>query len=89
MTMPVPAPDTPDAPLVLPAAPLLAAVQARGGLRACGVRREETPGAERLTKAYYRAVQRGWLNCFVADELAVAVLGLHPAAVWGDAWFRA
>lgn len=46
-------------------------------------------GGERLRKAYYRAVTRGRVSVTHADELALELLGCHPAEVWGDAWLDA
>jgi hypothetical protein len=66
---------------VLPAEPLVAAVQARGGVRAC-------VGADgALERAYGRARGSQRLTIAAADKLAVRVLGMHPALLWGDAWW--
>lgn len=79
---------------VLPVAPLETAIEARGGLRACGLRYD--PGAdvdlvrrvERLARAYLRARNRGYIGLYDADELAVDALGLHPAVVYGVSWWE-
>lgn len=66
---------------VLPAEPLLTAIRARGGVRAC-VGRDYA-----LERAYSRARQIGQVTPWAADRLAVRVLGLHPVAVWGEVWW--
>lgn len=48
----------------------------------------KTTLTEAQSKVYYRARARGRLSPFQADRLAVA-LGMHPADVWGNAWWKA
>lgn len=38
-------------------------------------------------KSYGRAQQRGFFTTTAADRIAMS-LGLHPAQIWGDAWFE-
>ena len=65
----------------VPAAPLLRAVELRGGAAACGAKR--SPALER---ALERAQVSGRLTYRAADQLAIRLLGLHPMLVWGDDW---
>lgn len=79
----------------LPIQPLATLIAAQGGLRACGIRRR--PGdlidrrrwVARLQRAYERARHSGWVSLHAADELSVNGLRLHPAEVWGNAWWDA
>jgi hypothetical protein len=76
----------------LPAEPLVAAVEARGGLAECGLSRAGTPAHPRAgayRRLYERSRARGWIGLFDADELAVKVLGVHPCRVWDDGWWEA
>lgn len=73
----------------LSAKPLLERVNKLGGLRACGIRREEGAEAERLAKAFYRAKSSGRLRVYVADRLACKVARCHPQGLWGDLWWAA
>ena len=90
---PRPRPATIDR-AVLPIGPLAQAIESRGGLRACGLRYE--PGddpdhirrVERLARAYLRARARGHIGIYIADELALGALGVHPAAIYGLDWFH-
>jgi hypothetical protein len=68
----------------LPAAPLAAAVRAAGGVGALLKGRRRTREGERLARAYYRALQRGWITVATGDELACKLLRVHPSAVWGQ-----
>jgi hypothetical protein len=43
----------------------------------------------RLYALYHRGERAGLLTVNAADELAVRLLGLHPAHVWGEVWWRA
>jgi hypothetical protein len=61
------------------AEPLVALVEARGGLRACGA----VPGSAEEA-AFYRASRDWWLTEGAADRLAVRLLGMTPWEVWGD-----
>jgi len=38
-------------------------------------------------RVYQRSIARGWFTVAAADQIACS-LGLHPALVWGDAWFE-
>jgi len=40
----------------------------------------------RLARAYYRAVQQGWVSARIADEVCIELLGRHPANVFGSLW---
>lgn len=79
----------------LPVAPLQRRVAAGGGFRALW--RDPVVGdpggaltrLQREEKAYHRAVRNGRLTVYCADTLAVHLLGMHPAAVWGWCWYAA
>lgn len=71
----------------LPVAPLVEMVEGRGGLAACGIRRDEGGEPERLAKAYYRAQARGRITIWAADRLSVKALRLLPSGVWGQLWY--
>lgn len=72
-------------PTLLPFGPLLAAVEARGGLPPCGAgRNERDTGAVR--RSYQRGKVRGALTIDAADVLAITLLGEHPSLIWGDEW---
>ncbi|MGN6244534.1 MAG: hypothetical protein ACTHQ3_12815 [Motilibacteraceae bacterium] len=66
----------------VPAAPLLEAVERRGGPAAAGI-----PQHSALERAYYRARRAGEVTVKTADRFAVELLREHPAIVWGDAWW--
>ncbi len=70
-------------PIRLPAAPLLAAINRRGGLRVLLAGRRHTPEGRRIGGVYQRARTRGWVTVAAGDELACRCLGVHPCAVWG------
>lgn len=40
-----------------------------------------------IWRTYHRALLRGFVGASSADELAVRILGLHPALVWGASWW--
>jgi hypothetical protein len=63
----------------LPAAPLVAAVASRGGINRLA---PEGP----LRRAFFRAKRSGHLTPWAADQLAVELVGAHPADLWGDDW---
>jgi hypothetical protein len=44
---------------------------------------------EELERAHHLAVRASRLTVYATDELAIRLLGLHPAEVWGDAWWEA
>lgn len=67
-------------------APLEAAIADRGGVERLLEGRED---AETLKQALRRARRRGWVAASVADRWCTDVLGLNPALVWGDVWWRA
>lgn len=66
----------------LPAEPLIQAVERRGGIRAVLPDYRSREGM-RLNRAYYRAMDRGYVIEPVADDLAVNLLGVHPMDLWG------
>ena len=71
----------------LPAAPLLAAVEHRGGISAClgeGVDHQQSTQILSLLAA---ARKKGRVTVWTGDRLAVQVLGVHPVTVWGELWF--
>jgi hypothetical protein len=82
-------------PPALPIRPLETLIAAQGGLAACGIRRQ--PGdlldrirwVARLQRAHARARRSGFVSLRAADQLAVHGLRLHPAEVWGNAWWDA
>lgn len=39
-----------------------------------------------LKQAAYTAMRRGQVSLWTADRIAVS-FGLHPALIWGDAWW--
>lgn len=66
------------APVRIPVAPLVEAVRTRG----------TTIGRNHpVSRAYWRATARGSITVDSADEVAVNLLGVHPASVWPD-WFE-
>lgn len=67
----------------IPAAPLVSAVERRGGLPEC-IPDYRTREGMRLRRAYVRAKQRGWLYDRAADDLAVHLLGLTLDEVWTE-----
>jgi hypothetical protein len=68
----------------LPAGPLAAAVRTAGGMSTLLLGQRRTSEGERLARAYYRALERGWITVAAADELACRLLRVHPAAIWGE-----
>lgn len=74
----------------LPADPIIAFVENRGGLHATldpdSVERNELM---RLRLAYHRAGTEGRVTLTMADELCILLLGLHPILVYGDDWLLA
>jgi hypothetical protein len=75
---------TPPGRAWLPAEPLAAAVSASGGIGTLLRGRRRTTEGERLARAYYRALKRGWITVAAGDELACNLLGVHPSAIWGQ-----
>jgi len=59
------------------AAPLIVRVEAADSA-------PTTRATPRLARAWHRAVSDGHVTLGMADELAVGLLGMHPANVWGD-----
>jgi len=59
-------------------------VSAAGGVGVLLRGRRRTTEGERLARAYYRALERGWITVAAGDELACRLLGVHPSAVWGE-----
>lgn len=68
----------------LPAEPLAAEVCASGGVGALLKGRRRAAEGERLARAYYRALERGWITVAAGDELACKLLGVHPSAICGQ-----
>jgi hypothetical protein len=68
----------------LPAEPLADAVHKAGGVGALLRGRRRTTEGERLARAYYRALERGWITVAAGDELACKLLRVHPSAIWGQ-----
>jgi hypothetical protein len=74
--------------------PLEAAVPIGGGLAELAVHRSDdlpTDRArfvERVHRGWQRAKTQGWVSVWAADEICVKVLGVHPAVVFGDAWWQ-
>lgn len=75
-----------EAPRVFPIEPLARQVELLGGFRGAAT---ELVGRrrERIERAWWRGVEAGYVTWKEADSLAVELLGVHPFAVWGDAWF--
>lgn len=75
----------------LPSAPILDLIDAKGGLRGCGVRRGRGGNreADRLAKIYQRARRKQVIHVYAADELCILVLHMHPSFVWGEQWWEA
>jgi len=72
----------------MPMRPLVRLITLEGGptlaIRRAAVDHRET---RRLYALYHRGERAGILTVGAADELAVRLLGLHPALVWGDSWW--
>lgn len=68
----------------LPSEPLIRQVERRGGIGSFYMPKEAEAA---LRRAYYRARDNGWLTIGAADTLSIALLGLHPALVWGSEFF--
>ncbi len=66
----------------LPAGPLIDRLVARYG-SLLAVQRALGPAARRRMHRY----QHTGLSVDQADRAAVSLLGLHPASVWGQAWW--
>ena len=73
-------------PSHLPAQPLLAVVQGRGGIAPCLAGVDCAQRRQQLERALWRASVDGQITWKTADRLAIEVLGLHPFEVWGDDW---
>jgi hypothetical protein len=72
----------------LPINPLARLVAVSGGVRVLVARAAFTDAERRRLSALYRRGRRmGALTPYAADELAVRLLGLHPALVWGERWW--
>jgi hypothetical protein len=74
--------------LRMPMRPLVRLVALTGGptvaIRRATLEHRET---RRLYALYHRGERSGLLTVGAADELAVRLLGLHPALVWGETWW--
>jgi hypothetical protein len=75
-----------SSPKVFPVAPLVALLDEMGGWENV-MRGKPTGMRERLQKALTRGKETGHVTVPFADCLAIEVLGLHPALVWGDDWW--
>lgn len=74
--------------MTLPSAPLIAMVEARGGIGAALTARGLPPRLRaKFSRAYHRAKSSGTVSLQQADRLCVVVLGKHPCEVWGAEWF--
>lgn len=82
------APSTTRIPVRLPAQPLMTAVQHRGGLRQLLAGRRKTKEGMWAARAYARACASGWVSLGAGDQLACRLLGVHPVAVWGEAFWQ-
>lgn len=82
------APTTTKTPGRLPAQPLMTAVQHRGGLGELLAGRRTTKEGRWAARAYARACASGWVSLGAGDQLACRLLGVHPVAVWGEAFWR-
>lgn len=72
------------------ARPLVDAIDARGGLAACGIVAGRTPTDSALARAVQRAAKESTMTLAAADKCATQVLGLHPTDLWGtDDWVAA
>lgn len=74
---------------MLPAEPLLAAIEARGGVVALMDRNLgwlNHKRREAFSKAVDRARLRGYVLVEVADDLCIRLLACHPMEVYGDLW---
>jgi hypothetical protein len=75
-------------PAHLPAAPLLAAIDARGGMGpAMRSRGFHGNSRQALEKLYKRLREGRPVNVYVADSFCIRVLGVHPVAVYGEDWW--
>jgi hypothetical protein len=74
----------------LDAAPLVERVSAAGGLGAVlpGYSRSTDAGVKRLVGVFHRVKAEGRVSIAAADELSLALLGLHPCEVFGQAWWQ-
>lgn len=66
----------------LPLEPALRAIAARGGLAALVVEEQRRQRWSRLLEP-----RNNGITMYFADELAVTVIGTHPAIVWGEDWW--
>ena len=64
----------------LPAAPLLTAIGDTDLNTLCR-------GDENFRRAIHRAKADGRITVTQADRICVEVLHVHPADIWGDAWY--
>lgn len=75
----------------LPIEPLRWAVEASGGLVATIPPSEPGTAAHRLgsrlTRAYHRSLERGWIDLYDADTFTVQFLRTHPCMLWGPGWW--
>lgn len=94
LTAAVAANPSPSSALIyrLPVEPLAHAIELGGGMANLGLRRnpdgESDPMLERLYRAWTRARTQGWVSIWMADELCVHLLGVHPSFLYGDGWWE-
>lgn len=75
-------------PRLLPMRPLARLIAVAGGASAVLGRVGTTDHERRRLDALYRrGIQRGVVRPDVGDELAIRLLHLHPALVWGERWW--
>ena len=82
----------------IPAAPLVAWIDRTGLsdlLASAGIptydpdrANERSLEMDRYQRNVNRSAKRGWFDFYWADEFIVEILGVHPYAVYGDAWFE-
>ena len=81
------------------AQPLIDAIERRGGLvevlTRAGVETFLEDG-KTPTLAHMRqearlrdGKERGWIDYYIADEVSIELLGMHPVQIWGEHWFTA
>ena len=76
------------APVRLPAAPLIEAVQTRAVRRGVPLI-VLLKGNYAWERALERAARQGWIALELAEELCEQVLGWHARMLYGDAWDQA
>lgn len=49
---------------------------------------EEERFVLKLEQRMTRALKRGWIDMYQADEICCDVLGMHPVEIYGTEWFE-